>query len=84
VQARQRKARRAVIERRRVPTDRRVARRTIGRRERCTRRGMRRSIGCLPSRQMASRGSTSGRRNRQRIIVVDVAERASHGGMAIR
>ena len=37
---------------------------------------MRRIVGLLPGRQMASRVAAVGRCNRQRVVIVDVARRA--------
>ena len=83
VRSGQRKPGRAVIERRRRPAHRRVAGRAVGRGERRSGRGVHRIIGLLPGRQMALRISAIGRRDRQRVIVVDVAGGAGHVGMAI-
>jgi hypothetical protein len=45
---------------------------------------MRRIIRLLPSRQMALRIAATGRRNRQSVIVIDMAGCASEAGMPIR
>jgi hypothetical protein len=44
---------------------------------------MRRIRGLLPGRQMTSRVPAIGRRDRQDVVVIDVARRASHVGMAV-
>ena len=73
VRARQRPARRAVIEHRRIPSDRVVASRTVRRRERRAGLWVRRVICCLPRRQVASRIAAVGRRYIQAVVVADVA-----------
>jgi len=78
VRSRQRKSRHAVIECRRRPPRRRMARRAVGCRKRRSRRRVHRSIRLLPGRQMALRIPAIRRRDRQIIIVVDVAQRAGH------
>ena len=74
---------RAVIERRSRPANRRVA----GGAVRCgkcgARRGMNRIIRLLPGCQMASRVTAVSRRNRQVVIVIDVARGAGHVGVAV-
>ena len=79
----QSKARRAVIERRSRPANRRVA----GGAVRCgkcgARRGMNRIIRLLPCRQMASRVPAVSRCDHQVVIVIDVARCAGHAGMAV-
>ncbi len=76
--SRQRKSRHAVIERRRRPPRRRMARRAVRRRKRGSRRRVHRSIRLLPGRQMALRVPAGARRDRQIVVVVDVAQRAGH------
>ena len=44
---------------------------------------MRRRVGLLPGRQMASGISAIGRSYRQTVVVVDVAQIAGHVGMAV-
>jgi len=76
MRARQRKSRDAVIERRRVPSRRCVALRTIpcGK---CLPRGrVRRIIRLLPCRQVALRVTAIGRLNRQIIVTVHMARTA--------
>ena len=74
---------RAVVERRCIPTDGRMASGTVGERKSSTSGWMYRIVGLLPGRQMAAGVPAIGRRDRQRIIVADVAQIASHGRMAI-
>ena len=45
---------------------------------------MRRCVGLLPGRQVAARVSAIGRRDRQSIVIANVAQGACHCGMAIR
>lgn len=80
---RQRESCGAVVEGCRRPTNRRVAKRAIRGRERRPGGWMHRVRGCLPSGQMTLRVPAIGRRDRQIVVVVDMAERASHTGMAI-
>jgi len=79
----QRKTRRTVVECRRCPTGSRMARRAI--RDRKSRPGRRMDgvCGLLPSDQMALRIPAIGRSNRQIVVIVDMAERASHIRVAI-
>jgi|HubBroStandDraft_6_1064221.scaffolds.fasta_scaffold460555_1 hypothetical protein len=74
---------RAVVERCRRPTHRIVASRAV-----CNHKGraggwVDRIRGLLPGRQMALRISTIGRRNRQSVIITDMAESASHARVPI-
>ncbi len=73
----------AVIERCRRPTHRRVTSGTVGCSKRRTGCGVHRIIRLLPGRQMAARIPAIGRRDRQIVVVIDVAGSAGHGGMAI-
>ena len=73
VRTRQRPARRAVVEGRRIPTDRVVAGRTVRRRERRAGLWVHRVICCLPRRQVASRIAAVSRRDIQAVVVADVA-----------
>ena len=79
----QHKPGRAVVERCRRPTDRRMARRAIGKSKSRPGRWMHRVRGLLPRRQMASRVSAIGRRNHQVIVVINMAGSARHVGMPI-
>jgi len=74
---------RAVIEYRRGPAHCSVARRAICRCKGRSGSRVHRIIGGLPSCQMALRISATGRRDRQIVIVVDVARSAGQVGMAI-
>ena len=76
VRTRQRPAGRAVIEDGSGPRDRVVARRAVGCRKRCSGSRVRRVIGLLPGRQVASGIPAVGRLDRQIVIVVDVTVRA--------
>ena len=76
VRTRQRPAGRAVIEDGSGPRDRVVARRAVGCRKRCSASRVRRVIGLLPGRQVASGIPAVGRLDRQIVIVVDVTVRA--------
>ena len=76
MRARQGPARGAVVEGRRGPGDRAMACRAVGRRKWRSGCRVRRIIGLLPGRQMASRVPAVGRGSRQRVVVVDVAVRA--------
>ena len=80
----QQKPGRAVVECRRRPTDRGMARRAIGKAKSRPGRWMHRIRGLPPRRQMASRVSAIGRRNHQVIVVINVAGSARHVGMPIR
>lgn len=73
-----------MIERGGVPARRRMASGAICRRKRRARRGVHRIVRLLPVRQMALRVSTIGRRNRQRIVVIDVAQIAGNVCVSIR
>jgi hypothetical protein len=79
----QRKPCRAVVECCRRPAHRRVARGAVRCREGISGGRVRRSIGLLPGRQMATGVSAIGRGDRQRVIVIDVAKIARHGCMAV-
>ena len=83
VRSGQRKSGNAMIERRGVPTLRRMASGTICRRKRRSGCGVHRIIRLLPGRQMALGVPAIGRGDRQRIVVIDVAQIASHVGVAI-
>jgi len=83
VRSGQRESSRAVIKYCRRPAHRGVASRAIRRCERSPGRGVHRIVGGLPRGQMALRVSAIGRRDRQSVIVVDVAGSAGHVGMAI-
>ena len=76
VRTRQRPARGAVIERRRGPHSRGMARRAVRRCEGCAGRRVRRIIGRLPGGQVAARISAVRRQGRQAVVVVDVARSA--------
>ena len=76
VRTRQRPAARAVIEDGSGPRGRVVARRAVGCRKRCSASRVRRVIGLLPGRQVASGIPAVGRLDRQIVIVVDVTVRA--------
>ena len=76
VRTRQRPARGAVVEGCGSPGDGAVARRAVGRGKRGASCGVRRVVSGLPSCQMASGVAAVGRRNRQRVVIVDVARRA--------
>ena len=80
----QREARHAVVERSGVPTFRRMAIRAIRRRKSRTGRRVHRSCCLLPSRQMASGVPAVRRRNRQVVVVVDMARSAGHIRVAVR
>jgi len=67
----------------RIECNRCVTRRAIRRRECGSSRGMRRGIRCLPVGEMTTGSAASSRRDIQRIVVVDVAQIASHCGMTI-
>jgi hypothetical protein len=73
----------AVIERRRVPPCGGMASGTVRRGKGGAGSGVHGIIGLLPGGQMALRVAAIGRGNRQTVVVVDVAERASHIRMAI-
>lgn len=80
----ERESRRAVIECCSCPTYGRVARRAIRRRECSARRRMHGARRCLPRGQVALRVAAIGRRDRQIVIIIYVAQRAGDVGMAIR
>jgi hypothetical protein len=83
----QQKTGRAVVERRRRrrrPTYRVMARAAIRQAKLRPGRWVRRIICLLPGRQMAARISAIGRRNRQVVVVIDMAGSARHVGMPIR
>jgi hypothetical protein len=71
----------AVIESRRGPAGGRMASGTVRRGKSGAGSGMHGIIGLLPSGQMALRVAAIGRRNRQIVVVVDVAQIAGHVGM---
>ena len=71
--ANQRKAGRAVIERRGIPAHGGVALRTVRRRKGCAGRRVHGIIGLLPRRQMALRIAAIRRLDRQAIVAVDMA-----------
>jgi len=73
----------AVIERRRVPPCCGMASRTVRRGKSSSGSGVHGIIGLLPVRQMALRVSAIGGSNRQTVVVVDVAEGASHIRMSV-
>jgi len=81
--SRQCKSCRAVVESCRRPADRRVASGAVRYRERVSGCGVRRSVGLLPGRQVAAGVPAIGRGDRQCIVVVDVAQIAGHGRVAI-
>jgi hypothetical protein len=78
MRAGQRKACRAVIKRCGGPANRRVAGRTIPDGEGRSRCRVHRIVRLLPGREVASRVSAIGRRDRQIVVVVDVAQIAGH------
>ena len=80
---RQQKSCRAVVKRCRRPTNGTVAQRAIRRRKSRPGGWMHRIRGCLPGGQMALRIPAISRRDRQIVVVVDMAERASHIRMAV-
>ena len=84
MRASQRESSYAVIERCRVPTRRRMTIRAIRRRKRRTRGGVHRIVRPLPRRQVALRISAIRRRYLQRVVAVQMAQRALHIRMAIR
>ena len=73
----------AVVERRCIPTDRRMARGAVRCGKLGTRRGVHGVIRLLPGGQVAAGVTAIGRRDRQVVVVVDVARNAGHVGMAI-
>ena len=73
----------AVVECRSCPTYGRVANGAICCGELRTRCGVHRVIRLLPGCQMATGISAIRRRNRQRVVVVDVARGAGHAGMSV-
>jgi hypothetical protein len=79
-----RKPRRAVVESGCRPTHRCVARGAVGRGECCAGSGMRRSIRVLPVRQVAAGSSASCGCNIQRVVAIDVTQRARNSGVGIR
>jgi hypothetical protein len=82
--SRQRESRNTVIKGGRVPTFCGMASRTIHGRKSRAGSGMGRIIGLLPRRQMTLRVSAIRRRDRQVVIVVDVAGGARNVGMPVR
>jgi len=83
VRTRQCPARRAVIERSRIPALGGVAGRAIRRLKSGPRGRVHRIIRLLPGRQMAARIPAVRRPHRQVVIVVEVAGSASHIGVAV-
>ena len=81
--SRQSEPRYAVVEGSGVPTLRAMACRAIRSRKSWPRRRVHWRCRLLPFGQMASGVPAVRRRNRQRIVVVDVARRAGHVGMAV-
>ena len=81
VRSGQRKSGNAVIECRRRPAGRRMAVGAIRRGKSAARGGGHGSRGLLPGGQMALRVAAIGRRDRQIVVVVDVAQRTGHVGM---
>ena len=73
----------AVIERRRGPAGRRMASGAIRRGKSGAGSGVHRIIRLLPGGQMALRVSAIGRRDRQSVVVVDVARSAGHVGVPV-
>jgi len=84
VHSRQGKSCRTVIERCRGPRHRRVAIGTIRYRKCWASRRVGRGIRLLPRGQMAPGIAAIGRRDRQSVVVVDVAQIARHSRMGIR
>jgi len=83
VRAGEGKARDTMIERSEIrPRDRIVALRAVSHRKRGSRCRVRRIVGPLPGRQMATAVPAIGRRNLQVEIVIDVARLAGHVGMS--
>ena len=72
-----------VVERRGIPSHGGVARRAVGGGKCSPGSGVHGIICPLPGRQMASGISAIGRRNRQSIVVVDVAQGALHTRMSV-
>ena len=84
VSANQRKAGRAVIERRAIPAQGGMALRTVRRGEGCTRCRVHRIVGLLPGRQVALRIAAIRRLDGQVVIPIDMAQGTLHVGVAIR
>lgn len=80
----QQESRRAVVEYRGGPGHGVVAGRALGGRERSSSRRVDWIVRLLPRGQMALRITAIGRRNRQRVVVVDVALRALQIGVTVR
>jgi len=72
-----------MVERRRIPTDRIVARRAIPQSKSRAGGGMHRIVRLLPGGQMALRIAAIALRNRQVVIVIDVAGDARNVGMPV-
>ena len=72
-----------MVECRRRPTDRVVASRAVRSSKGRAGGRVRGIVGLLPVGQMALRIAAVGRSDRQIVIVVDMAERARHIGMAV-
>ena len=83
MRARQRETGGAVVERSGVPAFRGMASRAIRRRKSGSRCRVYRCGGLLPSRQMASGVAAVRRRNRQSVVVVDMARSAGHVGVPV-
>ena len=83
MRARQRETGGAVVERSGVPAFRAMASRAIRRRKSGPRCRVYRCGGLLPSRQMASGVAAVRRRNRQSVVVVDMARSAGHVGVPV-
>lgn len=79
----ERKTRRVVIERGRSPAHRCVTCGAVRKRKRWSGRRMDRIVRLLPGAQVAPRISAIGRRNRQIVVVVQMAGSAWHVGMAV-
>lgn len=84
MRANERESSHTVVERGRIPSRRRVARRAIRHRKRRSRRRVRRIICLLPRRQVAPRIPAVRRVDAQRIIPVDVALAALNGRVFVR
>ena len=83
VRAHQRETGGAVVERSRVPAFRGMASGAIRRRKSGSRCRVYRGRGLLPFRQMASGVPAIGRRDRQSVVVVDMARSAGHVGVPV-
>ena len=83
MRARQRETGRAVVERSGIPALRGMAGGTIRRRKSGPRCRVYRGRGLLPFRQVAAGVPAVGRRDRQSVVVVDMARSAGHVGVPI-